>query len=61
VVRGLQSGSLAQPPPPAKGMSQQQAADALAVGSSHPTWMVLGWLQHYGPAATMALLKRNNE
>jgi hypothetical protein len=35
-------------------------AEALAIGASHPTWMVAGWLQQYGPAATLALLKHNN-
>ena len=60
VARQLASGELPQPPAPAKGMSPQQAAEALAVGSSHPTWLVQGWLEQYGPAATMALTKHNN-
>ncbi|KAL4439840.1 hypothetical protein ABPG75_002841 [Micractinium tetrahymenae] len=60
VVRGMEAGTLPQPPAPAKGMTLVQAADALALGASHPTWMVQGWLQQYGPAATMALLQRNN-
>ena len=35
-------------------------AEALALGSSHPTFLVRGWLEQLGPAATMALLKCNN-
>ncbi|KAL4423617.1 hypothetical protein ABPG77_009204 [Micractinium sp. CCAP 211/92] len=60
VCRGMEAGTLPQPPAPAKGMSSAQAADALALGASHPTWMVQGWLQQYGPADTMALLQHNN-
>lgn len=40
VCRGMEAGTLPQPPAPAKGMSPAQAADALALGASHPTWMV---------------------
>lgn len=60
IVRRLEAGTLPQPPPPARGMSPAQAADALALGASHPTWLVAGWLQQYGPKATMELLKWNN-
>jgi hypothetical protein len=41
-------------------MSSEAAAEALAIGASHPTWLVAAWLKQYGPAATMALLKYNN-
>ncbi|KAI3431816.1 hypothetical protein D9Q98_010569 [Chlorella vulgaris] len=60
VTRGLKEGSLPQPQPPTKGMSPEAAAEALAIGASHPTWLVAAWLKQYGPAATMALLKYNN-
>lgn len=59
-VRALEAGELRKPPTPARGMPPQQVAEALAIGASHPTWMVAGWLQQYGPAATLALLKHNN-
>jgi hypothetical protein len=59
-VRALEAGDLRQPPAPARGQPPQQVAEALAIGASHPTWMVAGWLQQYGPAATLALLKHNN-
>lgn len=60
IARRREAGTLPQPPPPAKGMSREQAAEALAVGASHPTWLVAGWLQQYGPKATMELLRWNN-
>lgn len=60
IARRREAGMLPQPPPPAKGMSREQAADALAVGASHPTWLVDGWLQQYGAKATMELLRWNN-
>ena len=60
IARRREAGTLPQPPPPAKGMSPEQAAEALAVGASHPTWLVAGWLQQYGPKATMELLRWNN-
>ena len=60
VARGLEAGTLPQPPRPAQGMPPQQAAEVLAVGASHPTWLVQRWLAQYGPAATLALLKHNN-
>ena len=58
--RQLQEGRLPAPAPPASGMPLGQAAEALALGSSHPTFLVQGWLEQLGPAATMALLKCNN-
>jgi hypothetical protein len=36
------------------------AVDALAVATSHPTWMVARWAPRFGPAATLALLQANN-
>lgn len=61
IVRAMEAGTLPEPPPPAKGMSFEAAADALATGTSHPTWMVAGWLRQYGPPATVALLQSNNK
>ncbi|PRW33142.1 Ribosomal RNA small subunit methyltransferase B isoform B [Chlorella sorokiniana] len=60
IVRRQEAGTLPQPPAPTKGTSPEEAAEALAVGASHPTWLVAGWLQQYGPKATMELLRWNN-
>lgn len=61
ICRARDAGALPTPPPPAKGQSPAEAADALAVGASHPTWLVETWLQQYGPKATMQLLQCNNQ
>lgn len=36
------------------------AARDLAIGHSHPTWMVRRWLARFGPEETLALLQWNN-
>lgn len=37
------------------------ALSRLAIGQSHPEWMVARWLDRLGPEATEALLARNND
>lgn len=61
IVRRRDAGTLPQPPPPAPGMPTEQAAEALALGASHPTWLVSAWLRQYGPQATVRLLQHNNQ
>lgn len=61
LVRRREAGTLVQPPQPAQGQPLEAAADTLAVGASHPTWLVAAWLAQYGPQATLALLRWNNQ
>ncbi len=61
-IRRRDAGTLPAPalpsaPPAALNAAQ---AEALAVATSHPTWMVARWAARYGPADTMALLQANN-
>lgn len=64
VLRGLararESKSVPAPPSPAAGAAPAEYAEALAVGFSHPTWMVGRWLRQFGPGDTVQLLKHNN-
>ena len=46
--------------PPPWQVLDAAAVDALAVATSHPTWMVARWAPRFGPAATLALLQANN-
>lgn len=61
LVRRRDAGALPVPPPPAAGQSPADAAEALAVGASHPTWLVASWLRSFGPKATLELLRWNNQ
>src|SRR5690606_6229139 len=53
VARAHERGAL---PSPATG----DTADDLAVRESHPTWLVRRWLDRYGEAETLALLRADN-
>ncbi|KAI8109342.1 hypothetical protein M9434_000626 [Picochlorum sp. BPE23] len=61
VVRAKEGSNVPCPPPPRKGMTKVQVAHALGIMYSHPTWMICGWLEQYGPQDTVALLKCNNK
>ena len=60
LLRELEGGTLARPPMPSPNTPPQEAAEKLAVATSHPTWMVLRWLQRLGQAETLLLLEHNN-
>jgi hypothetical protein len=61
-ARARDAGTLPSPPLPASPPPVLDAAavDALAVATSHPTWMVGRWALRLGPAETLALLQANN-
>ena len=60
LVRAKDAGQIPVPPKPHGTMSRREAADLLATGYSHPTWMVVKWLRQFGPKETVALLNHNN-
>lgn len=55
ILRAVQRQRGDLPTPPA-----DDRAEALAVQHSHPTWLVLRWLERFGPEETEALLRWNN-
>jgi len=60
VVRCKEAGTLPRPPPPSPGASMDETAEALALATSHPTWLVKRWLKEFGVDETRKLLQRNN-
>ncbi len=60
LIREQEAGTLPEPPLPSADTPLQQAADMVAVATSHPTWMVQRWLQRWGQEDTLALLHHNN-
>lgn len=59
VVRGRKSGTLPVPRV-GPGATLEQRAEAIAIATSHPTWMVARWLNRYGQSETVELLAANN-
>lgn len=60
LIREQEAGTLPEPPLPSADTPLEQAADMVAVATSHPTWMVQRWLQRWGQKDTLALLHHNN-
>lgn len=60
VNRCKDAGEVPKPPMPKKGCTMNEAAEALGVATSHPTWLVRKWLKIFGAKDTIALLKKNN-
>ena len=60
LIREQEAGVLPEPPLPSGETPPEQAADMLAVATSHPTWMVQRWVQRWGQEATLNLLHHNN-
>ena len=59
-IRRRDSGDVPAPPAPPPGAPPEEQAEALAIATSHPTWMVARWLRRYGEAGALALLAANN-
>lgn len=59
-IRRRDSGDMPAPPAPPPGAPPGERAEALAIATSHPTWMVARWLGRYGEAGALALLAANN-
>lgn len=59
VVRGRNAQTLPSPRV-AAGATLEQRAEAIAIATSHPTWMVTRWLARYGQVETVELLAANN-
>lgn len=60
LLREKEAGTLPEPPLPSADTANEQAADMLAVATSHPTWIVQRWLQRFGQQETLSLLHHNN-
>ncbi len=60
LLREQEAGTLPEPPMPTTDTPLEGAADMLGVATSHPTWMVLRWLQRWGQQETLSLLEHNN-
>ncbi|KAA6419585.1 MAG: hypothetical protein FRX49_10510 [Trebouxia sp. A1-2] len=60
LIREQEAGILPEPPLPSADTPLEQAADMMAMATSHPTWMVQRWLQRWGQKDTLALLQHNN-
>ena len=60
IIRAKDAGEVPAPPKPHGTMSRREAAELLAIGYSHPTWLVMRWLRQCGPKDTVALLNHNN-
>ena len=60
LIREQEAGTLPEPPLPSADTPLEQAADMMAVATSHPTWMVQRWLRRWGQKDTLALLRHNN-
>jgi len=60
VSRCVAADAVPNPPSPQKGSSIEEAAEALAIAESHPTWLVRRWIAEFGAEDTVRLLKHNN-
>lgn len=59
VVRKRANGTLPAPRV-GTGATLEQRAEAIAIATSHPTWMVSRWLTRYGQPEAIELLAANN-
>ncbi|HET7558363.1 MAG TPA: transcription antitermination factor NusB, partial [Limnochordia bacterium] len=60
-VNGVLRGALRRLPTFPWPDPQRDLAEALAVRESHPRWLVERWLDTYGPEATRAICRSNNQ
>ncbi|CAG9461872.1 unnamed protein product [Pedinophyceae sp. YPF-701] len=60
LLRAKDAGQLPRVEQPGPGATAAEHADAMAVASSHPTWLVERWLERFGTEGTLKLLNHNN-
>ena len=61
LLRCVEAGEVPKPDPPGPNASPQEVADAMAVVTSHPTWLVQRWLEQFGRRDAMLLLQHDNK
>lgn len=61
LLRSKAAGTVPHPPLPVPESSDSEFAEAAALATSHPTWMVRRWAERFGKAETLAFLKENNK